>query len=372
MKSPKPPPAPDPVATAAAQGGANRDTAITQARMNMIDQVGPDGSLTYTKTGDDWLVDSLTGSGYAVPRYVAKTTLSESGQRVQDINNQTEENIATIGRDQSARIGGILGQPINFDSLSPVPDASTYMPTDYSADRDKVEGALMERLNPQIARDRASLEARLINQGLRPGSTAYNDAASELGRNANDARLGAILNAGTEQSRLLNERERGYNMSLRGRQQGVQEILTQRNQPINEISALLSGSQVSLPQFVNTPQTQVAGTDYQGAVYQSYQGQMDAYKQKVASNNAMMGGLFGLAGSVAKAAVPMISDRRLKRDIATIGALPNGLPVYSFRYLWSDDLYTGLMSDDVRKVHPDAVVVMPNGYDAVFYDKAVL
>lgn len=360
MKTPKAPPAPDPVATAAAQSGANRDTAITQARMNMTDQVGPDGSLTYDKIGDEQFTDSLTGATYNVPRYRATTALSESGARTQGINNQTEENIATIGRDQSARIGSLLGTPINFDSLGAAP-----LPTDFSADRQKYEDALMQRLNPQIERDRSSLEAKLVNQGLRAGSTAYNDAASELGRNANDARLGAILNAGTEQSRM-------FGMASTARQQGIQELLTARNQPINEISALMSGSQVSLPQFVNTPQTQVAGTDYQGAVYNSYNGQMDAYKQKVAGQNAMMGGLFGLAGTLGKAAVPMISDRRLKRDVATIGALPNGLPVYSFRYLWSDDVYTGLMSDDVRKIHPDAVVVMPNGFDAVFYDKAVL
>lgn len=382
MKSPKPPPAPDPVKTAAAQGGANRDTAISQGLMNMTNQVGPNGSLTYDKIGDEQLVDSLTGQPYSVPRYQATTRLSPEQERINSINTATEENIAQIGRDQSGRIGSLLGQPINFDGVRAVKEG-TYQnigTNDFSEDRMRVENALMDRLNPQISRDRSSLEARLINQGLRPGSAAYNDAASELGRNANDARLGAILNAGTEQSRLAdlerntvgfnnNNEARRVTDSLSARQQGIQEILTLRNQPINEITALMNGSQVTMPQFVNTPQTQLAGTDYQGAVYQSYQGQMDAYKQKVASNNAMMGGLFGLAGTVGKAA---ISDRRLKRDIKTVGALPNGLPVYTFRYLWSDDMHTGLMSDDVRKVHPDAVLTMANGFEAVDYAKAVL
>lgn len=327
----------------------------------MIDQVGPDGSLTYTKTGDQQFTDSLTGNSYTVPKYQATTKLSDSGQRVLDINNQTEENIATIGRDQSARIGGVLGTPVNFDSLANQP-----LPTDFSADRDKTEAALMSRLGPQIERDRSAMEAKLINQGLRPGSQAYNDAADEMGRNANDARMGAILNAGTEQSRL-------YNMAMTGRQQGIQEIMAQRNQPINEISALMSGSQVSLPQFVNTPQTQLAGTDYQGAVYKTYAGQMDAYKQKVATNNAMMGGLFSIGGDIITAGMgKMPSDRRLKRDIVRVGKLANGLPTYLFRYLDSDEVFYGLMSDDVRKVHPDAVVVMPNGFDAVDYDKAVI
>ena len=73
--------------------------------------------------------------------------------------------------------------------------------------------------------------------------------------------------------------------------------MTERNQPINEITALLSGSQVQAPNFVNTPQNQIAGTDYSGNVYRSYQGQLDAYKQQQANSNAMMGGLFGLAAA---------------------------------------------------------------------------
>jgi len=358
VKSPKAPAAPDPVATAAAQSGANRDTAITQGILNMTNQVTPDGSLTYTHTSNQDLVDSLTGSHYIVPQYTATTTLSPSGQRVQDLNNQTEENIAGIGRDQSARIGDLLGKPIDFSSLGAAP-----LPTDFSADRQKYEDALMARLNPQISRDRSSLESRLINQGLRPGSQAYNDAADELGRNANDARLGAILNAGTEQSRM-------FGLASTARQQGIQELLTQRNQPINEISALMNGSQVSLPQFVSTPQTQVAGTDYQGAVQANYNAQMDAYKQKVASNNAMMGGLFGLAGTLGGAAIK--SDRRLKTDIERVGTLNNGLPVYAYRYKDGGPVHIGLMADEVRAVHPEAVTTTPDGFDAVYYAKAVL
>jgi hypothetical protein len=358
LKTPKAPPAPDPVATAAAQGAANRDTAITQGIMNMTNQVGPDGSLTYSKIGDEQVYDSLSGKLITTPRYQATTTLSAAGQRVNDINNQTEENIATIGRDQSARIGGILGQPIDFSKLGAAP-----LPTDFSADRQKYEDALMERLNPQISRDRSSLEAKLINQGLRPGSQAYNDAADEMGRNSNDARLGAILNAGSEQSRM-------FGLASTARQNGIQEILTQRNQPINEITALLNGSQVTQPTFVNTPQTQLAGTDYQGAVYNSYQGQMDAYKQKVATSNAMMGGLFSLASTAGKLA--MGSDRRLKTDIQRVGTLDNGLPVYSYRYKAGGPVHIGLMADEVREIHPEAVITTPDGFDAVFYAKAVL
>ena len=50
-KSPKAPAAPDPAATAAAQGAINRETAIAQARLNQYDEVTPYGSSTYTPTG---------------------------------------------------------------------------------------------------------------------------------------------------------------------------------------------------------------------------------------------------------------------------------------------------------------------------------
>lgn len=307
--------------------------------MNMVDQVGPDGSLTYSQTGDQTFTDSLTGKTYTIPKYTATQTLSEAGQALQGINNQTEQNLATIGRDQSARIGSLLSQPVKIGN-------------------EETEARLMElgskRLDPRFARDEEALRTRLVNQGIRPGTAAFDAEFGNFTQGKNDA---------------VNQ------LLLTGRGQAVQEQLAERNQPLNEISALLSGSQVSMPNFINTPQTQVGGTDYQGAVYNSYGGQMDAYKQKVASNNAMMGGLFGLAGTLGgagiKAAFPAPSDRRLKTEIEPVGKLDNGLTVYRYRYKAGGPFQIGLMADEVAEVHPTAVERMPNGFDAVHYDLAV-
>ncbi len=335
VSTPKAPQAPDPYATATAQTAMNKDTALSQSILNMTNQVTPEGSLSYRQSGEIPYYDSA-GNLTALPQFTATTTYSPEQQKIYDIGKQTETNIATIGRDQSARIGDLLGKPVELGN-------------------EATEARLMElgskRLDPRFAREEESLRTRLVNQGLRPGTAAFDAEMSNFSQGRNDA----------------------YNsLLLQGRGQAVQEALTERSTPINEISALLSGSQVSQPNFIGTPQTQVAGTDYTGAVNSAYQGALNSYNQQVGSNNAMMGGLFGLAGTIGKAAVPMISDRRLKRDISRVGALPNGLPVYTFRYLWSDDLHTGLMSDDVRKVHPDAVLTMSNGFDAVDYAKAVL
>lgn len=62
-----------------------------------------------------------------------------------------------------------------------------------------------------------------------------------------------------------------------------------------------------------------------------------------------------------------ISDIRLKRDIALLDRLPNGLGVYTYRYLWSDAVYVGVMAQEVAGSVPDAVVKDANGYLRVNY-----
>jgi hypothetical protein len=80
----------------------------------------------------------------------------------------------------------------------------------------------------------------------------------------------------------------------------------------------------------------------------------------------------GGAETAAKAAPAIAaSDRRLKTDIRKLGELDNGLPFYSFKYIWADKSRIGLMADEVEKVHPDAVVTGPLGFKLVNYAKAV-
>ncbi|MBX3584347.1 MAG: tail fiber domain-containing protein [Rhizobiaceae bacterium] len=61
------------------------------------------------------------------------------------------------------------------------------------------------------------------------------------------------------------------------------------------------------------------------------------------------------------------SDIRLKTNIEQVGVASNGLPLYQFRYFWSDVVYRGVMAQDVLKVFPEAVQTMPNGFMAVNY-----
>lgn len=325
---------PDPFKTAEAQGQMNQNTAISQQLLNMTNQVTPYGSLTYNQTGTNTFTGA-DGKQYSIPQFTATQTLTPQQQALLDTNNVTQQNLANAGQTASSKIGDILGSNVNLNN-------------------DEVENRLFElgskRLTPQFQRDENALRTQLINSGIRPGTEAWNTEMTRLAQNKNDA-----------MNQLL----------LGGRQQAISEILTERNQPLNEITALMSGSQVSQPNFTSTPQTSVAGVDYAGMVQNNYNNQMRAWEQQQENNNAAMGGMFGLGGTLGGAALRyglplMMSDRRLKSDIVLVGKLENGLPLYEYTIF--GERQRGVMADEVAQVMPDAVVTHPTGFQMVNYD----
>jgi outer membrane immunogenic protein len=76
------------------------------------------------------------------------------------------------------------------------------------------------------------------------------------------------------------------------------------------------------------------------------------------------------SSAAAPTQVIIISDARLKRDIALVGRRDDGLGLYSFKYLWSDVTYVGVMAQEVALIHSDAVVRDAlSGYLAVDYGR---
>lgn len=80
-------------------------------------------------------------------------------------------------------------------------------------------------------------------------------------------------------------------------------------------------------------------------------------------------GAFGSAGWLAPL---MLSDERAKENIAPVGELYDGQPIYSYTYKGHDTPQIGLMAQDVEKVAPEAVVEIGGrgGLKAVDYGKA--
>jgi hypothetical protein len=151
-----------------------------------------------------------------------------------------------------------------------------------------------------------------------------------------------------------------FNAQNMARNQYMSEQYALRNQPINEISALLSGSQINNPNFVNTPNNQIPTTDVAGLINTRFSQDMDIYKQESANYNALMGGILGMAGGMMK-----MSDRAQKDDIHKVATVFSAgddgerkkLPIYEYSYKDdpNDERHVGPMAQDVEKIDPRAV-----------------
>jgi len=76
---------------------------------------------------------------------------------------------------------------------------------------------------------------------------------------------------------------------------------------------------------------------------------------------------YSRATMVVSGGPPPASDTRLKRDIAQVGEVDNGINLYRYRYLWSDTIYVGVMAQEVATVMPEAVRRGADGYLRVDY-----
>lgn len=573
MGKPSAPEPPDPYETASAQTSTNLATAQANSILGNVNQITPQGSLTYQQSGQQFVSDpngqtwyrgpngeltqtapqgyvppsSTSGSsspfgdvtredggfegatvqtgnggaggsagsgflpdgweqitGHYVPQWTATQEYSPGEQAVYDANLTARQNLANLAANQSGFLDEYLGKPMDlsgmpgvdswqqvglpgFQQFANAPQLATSFGDagainqnfatsfgdagqigrdidnageitrsyngDFSEDRQRVEDALMARMQPQLDRQREALETRLANQGIRLGSDAYSFGQADFGRQVNDAVLGNILAAGQEQSRLVGmERDRavfenaaqaqqygqnandaafanaaqqqaynqllgraqfghqgqmlgnqaqqqnydqllgratfgnaatqqnfanqfqvtGANNALQQQQFGnqmteqqariaaqqnaqnayLQQQFALRNQPINEIGALLGTGQVQNPSFVNANMPTIPTVDMAGLINENYNQQLGAWQQQNAASQSLFGGLFGLGS-----AFIMRSDRRVKDDIEKVGKTSDGQSVYRFTY--KDDpehrKHVGLMAQEVEKKHPEAV-----------------
>lgn len=256
--APKPP---DPKDTSAAQTGTNVSTAIANAFLGNTNTVTPEGTTSFDQSGSYQWTDPYTNKTYTVPTFTQTSTLSPENQAIYDQQQAAKLNLAETGNQQSDFLKNYLQQPVDLSSGN----VEKYINDHFSDD-----------FNKQQDQQQASLLGRLANQGIGAGSDAYNKAISDFSTNRNNA----------------------YdNLYGNQYQNAVQDIITQRNQPINEITALLSGSQVASPQ-IQSPNIQgIPTTDNAGLINANYQQQLANYQQKNAMTQGILGGLFGLGSA---------------------------------------------------------------------------
>lgn len=224
--------------------------------------------------------------------------------------------------------------------------------------------AIMSRLQPQLTQNEGMTRQRLANQGLVAGGEAYNNEMRTMGQNRNDLELqaaaqginldaamnqqgfgqaqaqgqfgneaqasqfnAALQNAGLGNSAIQQNYQnqlsgqtaqnaaiaQNYNQGLgmaqfgnTAQQQSLDQQLALRNQPLNQITGLMSGSQIQMPQFQGYQGANIAAAPIYQGVQDTFQGQMDQYGIRQQAKNNMTSGLMSLGGSLGGAGMMMM------------------------------------------------------------------
>lgn len=435
-KPPAPAPAPDYTGAAIAQGAANVDAARASAKLSNPNVYSPYGTQLVSYDGD-------------IP--TIRQTLTPEAQKTVEAQQRLQSNLADLGNTAYTSAFGAMSTPFSFGgqvqtqfnqggALQNAPTAGQYglaqgglnapnlssqldlsnvakMPVNAGM---TAQEAIMRRLEPSLARQRTSTETQLINQGLRPGTEAYDNAARILGEQENDLRSQAALQglnldiganqqgfsqalqggqfanaadlaqfgAGLQAQQAANQaiaqnygqgmtaaqaqnatEAQRYNQAMQAaqfgntaQQQALAQALIQRQLPLNEINALMSGSQIQNPQFGAYQGQTITPAPIANAAAQQGAYNQNLYNQQVGTYNTNVEGLYNLGGSVARA-----SDIRLKSNIKRLGTHKSGLGIYEYDIFGRHEV--GVMAQEALVLRPDVVLHHPAGFLMVDYGR---
>ena len=322
------PATPDYAGAAQATAAGNLDAAKYATQANRANQYTPYGSLTWAQ--------GKNADGTDNNQWTQSINLNDTGQKLLDQSNRTSMGLAGLQDNATQRVADQQNKPFDFGSVQDVQDQAYKGYTD--------------RLDPQWEQNSKQMDAKLANQGIVQGSEAYNNAMRTFGENKNDAYNQANLSA----------------LSTRGDTFNLANSL--RNQPLNELNALRTGSQVTNPTFGSyANQATTAGPDMLGATQATFNSDLAGVNANNAGVANTFNGLMNLGGAAMMAPKGTFSDRRLKKNIKRIGKTDSGLNIYSYDYIWGQP-GIGVMADEVMHI-PGAVIDHPSGYKMVDYSK---
>jgi len=261
MGKPDAPQPTDPKETSAAQTGTNVSTAIANAMMGNVNQITPDGTLNYNQTGTYQWKDPYTGKTYDIPTFTATQTLSPEQKAIKDQTDAAKLNAGTAVNALSSQLPDIFSTPLDLSSGNIEQYINSHFDDDFNKTWDQ---------------NYTNLESTLANKGIRMGSDAYTKALADF----------------SDQRSNAHDNLYGNNWD-----RAVTDYLTERNQPLNELSALLSGSQITPPNYAGSAQSNIPTTDVAGLINQNYQDKLQQWQQQQESMGGLFGGLLKLGTS---------------------------------------------------------------------------
>jgi len=269
--SPSPPPAPDYVGAATAQGAANAETALATAQLSNPNIIGPYGSQTVQYgVGDNKYIPTIT------------QTLTPAAMETLEAQQDVQMNLANLAQQGIGTAQSVLDQPFNYSGPNIQTSLGQQAPLNYGpemgqygtagsvnagaygqagsvgadqygqaqginagaygqaggvnanqygnlmsgADMSGVaampvnagmtgQQAIMDRLAPQLTRQSAATQQQLANQGITSGSEAYRNAMIQEQQGQNDLLSQAAL--------------QGIGLDMGANQQGYGQAMGQAN-----------------------------------------------------------------------------------------------------------------------------------------------
>jgi hypothetical protein len=263
------PATPDYAGAAKETAAGNLDAARAAVASNRVNQVTPYGSLNYAVTGQD---------PYGNPTWTATSKLSPDQQALYDYDIASSKGLGALQSKGLTYVSNMLDQPFNTSNLPK---------TGINPGEDMTQ-SIMRRLQPTLAMEQKQFDTQMANQGIPLGSEAYENARRMFDQRQNDKLVSSVI--------------QGTQTGLQARGQGFSEQAYQRNEPINTLNAVRSGSQVTNPNsfFVSAPQqATTAGADYLGAAGMTGNANIAAANATNAQRNAMISGLFNIGAAAA-------------------------------------------------------------------------
>jgi hypothetical protein len=334
-KAPKAPTPPDPYQTAAAQTEMNKDTAISNAYLNRINQYTPEGSLEFTQTGTN---------PDGTPKFESRQTYSPEQQRLYESQNAVSNALSDLSLSNVGRVGEAQSKPFDYSGMQPLQTgygrgniATGYDPGgqvrqgfegggditrgygtggdiqrqfgeggniqdtyasggdiqrglnfadlqgipglgDFGAESQRTQDAVYKqatsRLDPRFEQEQRALGAQLAGKGVSENSEAYRRAMDQFARNKTDAYNQATysgIQAGSQ------EQSRLFGLAMGARQQGVGERTTQ-GQFANSAQAQAEAQAAARAGFGNQAQQQRFGQEQARGQFAN-EAQQQAYGQ---------------------------------------------------------------------------------------------
>jgi hypothetical protein len=288
--APKAPAAPNYAAAAQETAQGNLDAARAATAANRVNQITPYGNLDYTVTGQD---------PYGNPTWTATTSLSDVGQQLLNNQNAASLGLGSAITSQLGQVQDVMGRGFNPNTpaiqyggqgpqlgqvgqgpqfaragtaaqaqgMGNAPTLQTGLDFQGMEGWDKATGLLMSRLNPQIQQGEERLQAQLANQGIVPGTEAYNRAMTQQGQKTNDLLTQAQLAGQNVQQNM-------FGQALQGGQFANQAMLGQNQAQLGNVAL---SNQAAQQNYAN----QLAGLGFNNqAGQQGFANQLAAQQQQ--------------------------------------------------------------------------------------------